>query len=153
MVNRYLNDLLEVFSNSQGVKDNPLIYSFNNVIPADNSEELLYGITVIQPGDINGEYYMTKGHTHQNTCAEVYFGLTGTGIVLCEKDDEVQEYEISPDVLVYCQPGYAHRVINTSNEPLRFLCVCRADAGHNYEVVFNKKFYEKKVQKDEVQSG
>ena len=60
MVNRHLNDLLEVFSNSQDVKDNPLIYSFDNVIPADNSEELLYGITVIQPGDINGEFYAVQ---------------------------------------------------------------------------------------------
>lgn len=145
MVNRYLSDMQNIFSNPQDVKDNPLIYSFDNCIPANNAEELLYGITVIQPGDIHGEYYMTKGHTHQNPCAEVYFGLTGKGIVLCEKDGEVQEFEISPNVLVYCQPNYAHRVINNSNEPLRFLCVCRADAGHNYDVVFNKKYEEEKV--------
>lgn len=145
MIERHLSDLVDIFSNPKGVEGNPLIYSFDNVIPANNAEELLYGITAIQPGDINGEYYMTKGHTHQNSCAEVYFGLTGSGIVLCEKDGEVQEHEISPNVLVYCQPGYAHRVINNSNEVLRFLCVCRADAGHDYNVVFNKNFYEKKV--------
>ena len=125
---RYLNDMLSVFNNTTNITDNPLIYSFDNIIPYSNEEELLYGKTIIQPGNINDEFYMTKGHIHNIPCAEVYYGIKGNGIVLCQKEDQMKEFELCADKVVYCEPEWAHRVINTSHEPLEFLCVCKANA-------------------------
>ena len=61
-MDRRFNDLKDMFLNSDGIESNPLIYEFNNMAPSDSSEELLYGVTILYPGTINGEYYMTKGH-------------------------------------------------------------------------------------------
>lgn len=141
-MDRYLSDLKEQFLNTDGVKGNPLIYSFNNTVPRDNDQELLYGETVLYPGTINGEYFMTKGHTHQVPCAEVYYGLEGEAIVLCEFGGKWYERKLTPGVVVYCEPGYAHRVINKSDKKCRFLCVCRADAGHDYDVKFSKRYFQ-----------
>lgn len=143
-MNRNFNDLKDIFLNSDGIEDNPLIYEFNNIIPSDNEEELLYGVTILYPGVINGEYYMTKGHTHKISCAEVYYGLEGEGIVLCEKDGVSQIYKLSAGVTVYCPPGYAHRVINNTEKECKFYCVCRADAGHDYNVEFTQRFMNNK---------
>jgi glucose-6-phosphate isomerase len=34
--------------------------------------------------------------------------------------------------MVYAPPYWAHRSINTGNEPLISLCIYPGDAGHNY---------------------
>lgn len=141
MVNRTLADLKEIFSNTKDVDENITIYSYDNTVPKDANDELLHGVTTIHAGTVNGEYYMTKGHTHVIPSAETYYGLAGSGIVLCEKEDDILEMEIQPGILVYCPPGYAHRVINTSSEDLSFLCVCRADAGHDYSIKFTKRYF------------
>lgn len=137
---RHLSDVKEIFLNTDGVSDNTVIYSFNNIVPHDNSEDLLYGETILYPGQINGEYFMTKGHKHESTCAEVYYGLEGEAIVLCENEDFIYEDILKPGVAVYCKPNYSHRVINKSDAPCRFFCVCRADAGHDYNVTFTKRY-------------
>jgi glucose-6-phosphate isomerase len=139
-MNRNFNDLKDIFLNSNDIEGNPLIYEFDNIVPSDSEEELLYGVTILYPGTINGEYYMTKGHKHQISCAEVYYGLEGSGLVLCEKDGVSQIHELSEGVTVYCPPGYAHRVINNTECTCKFYCVCRADAGHDYNIEFTKRF-------------
>ena len=139
-MNRYFNDLKDIFLNIDGIQDNPLIYEFNNTIPADNGEELLHGTTILYPGNINGEYYMTKGHTHKISCAEVYYGIEGESLVLCEKDGESKIHKLSPGIAVYCPPGYAHRVINNTENVCKFYCICRADAGHDYNIDFTQRF-------------
>jgi glucose-6-phosphate isomerase len=137
---RYFNDLKEIFMNTKGIEDNPLVYEFDNIIPSDSESDLLYGVTTLYAGTINGEYYMTKGHKHKIPCAEVYYGLEGEGIVLCEKDGYSKIYKLSAGTTVYCPSGFAHRVINTTEDKCKFYCVCRADAGHDYDVKFLKRF-------------
>ncbi len=143
-MNRSFNDLKDIFLNIDDIEDNPLIYEFDNIIPSNNEEELLYGITTLYSGTINGEYYMTKGHTHKTPCAEVYYGIEGEAIVLCEKDGDFKTYKLSSGNTVYCPSGYAHRVINNTENKCRFYCVCRADAGHDYNVEFSQRFIKDK---------
>ena len=141
MVNRFLSDMRGLYVDDRG-KEDDLIYSYDNVIPADSATDLLYGITTLYPGDVNGEFYMTKGHKHVTESAEVYFGLEGEGVVLCENGDEVEEYDLYPGAFVYVKPGFAHRVINSGNSICRFVCVCSAIAGHNYDAKFSKRYYK-----------
>lgn len=139
MSERYLVDCAEIYENSQ-FDGNPLIYEFNNIFPEATEAELLYGLTTIYPGTINGEYYMTKGHIHAQNTAELYYGVEGAGLVLQEKDDDCVITNIAPGVMIYVKPGYAHRLINNSDEILRVVCAARADSGHDYSVKFSQRF-------------
>lgn len=141
-MDRYLFNLKDQFLNIDNIDNDPLIYSFNNTIPKANDQELLFGETILYPGSINGEYFMTKGHNHQVPCAEVYYGIEGEAIVLCENSEDSYETKLVPGSVVYCKPGYAHRVINKSDSICRFFCVCRADAGHDYNVKFSKRYFK-----------
>ncbi len=140
-VKRYYHDFNSQFLYSD-LQDNPLIYEFDNVIPDENEQSLLYGITEIQPGSINGEFFMTKGHCHLIPSAEIYFCLEGIGLVYQESSDsEIIETFISPGEIVYCKPGFGHRLVNTGNSILKVLCVCRADAGHDYNFEFSQRYF------------
>jgi glucose-6-phosphate isomerase len=141
-MDRYLSDMKGIFTSADEIKDNPLIYSFNNIIPNNGREDLLYGETILYPGQINGEFFMTKGHKHIVESAEVYYCIEGKALVLCEKEDDSYEILLEPGIAAYCKPGYAHRVINNSNSICKFFCVCRADAGHDYNVTFKKKYFK-----------
>lgn len=140
---RYLNDL-NCFLNKENC-ENKIIYTYDNIIPEENENNLLYGITTIYNGDINGEFYMTKGHKHLKDTSEVYFCLEGEGIIL-EKDEEGKEYThyIEKNKIFYIKPKNAHRAINTGTIPLKLLCVCRADSGHDYNINFNNRFFNTK---------
>ena len=81
---------------------------------------------------------MTKGHIHSIPSAEIYYGITGSGLVLQENETESLTIPIEEGVIVYCKPNYAHRLINTGNNELKVLCVCRADADHNYSWQFKR---------------
>ena len=137
---RKLSDMKDMFLNANGVQDDTLIYSYDNIIPSDTCEDLLHGITTLYPGNINGEYFMTKGHKHINNRAEVYYGLEGTCKVLCESENDTYVTTLTKGEVVYVKPGYAHRVINTSEEICKFFCVCTGDAGHDYNVTFKTRF-------------
>lgn len=139
MSERYLADCAGIYENPQ-IDENPLIYEFNNISPEATEAELFYGLTTIYPGTVNGEYYMTKGHAHTQNTAELYYGVDGTGLVLQEKENDCVITNIAPGVMVYIKPGYAHRLINNSNEILRVICAARADSGHDYTVKFSQRF-------------
>lgn len=136
---RFLSDYKEVYENPI-VDGNPLIYEIINIFPKHDNSELFYGLTTIYPGDVNGEYYMTKGHRHNEDTAELYYGVEGSGIVVQEKENDCIISDIAPGVMIYCQKGYAHRLINNSNEVLKVVCATRADSGHNYNVNFISRF-------------
>jgi glucose-6-phosphate isomerase, archaeal len=95
--------------------------------------ELFVCTTILQPGRVGDEYFMTKGHFHQRRDrGEVYYGLSGRGSVLMMKDDRVESVPIGPREVAYVPPFWAHRTVNTGDEPLVFLAVYPGDAGHDY---------------------
>ncbi len=97
--------------------------------------DLVYGTTVIQPGLVGEEYFMTRGHYHVDPgAAELYFGLSGRGLILMQNAQAAREVAIGPRETVYIPPGYAHRTVNTSlAEPLVFLVCYGVRAGHDYD--------------------
>jgi glucose-6-phosphate isomerase len=105
--------------------------------------ELAYGTTILYPGKVGDEYFMTKGHFHAKiNTAEIYYCIKGKGYLLMENlegDTEIQE--MTPGVSVYVPPSFAHRSINISmDEPLISFFAFRADAGHDYKTIESKGF-------------
>lgn len=136
---RYYQDMKSLYEINEYV-DNPLIYKYCNINEGKSSEELLYGVTKIYPGTIENEFFMTKGHLHKANTAEIYYCLEGNGLILQENGIFTPTLtKISTGKLFYCLSGYAHRVINNSDNILILLCVTRADAGHNYDFNFTTR--------------
>ena len=147
MKGMYADDLAYEQLLSEG---DPLLYEFYELeLPAE-SGELLFGTSIVNPGKVGNEYYMTKGHFHTILeTAEVYYCLSGEGILLMENpegDWDIQE--MKPGSAVYVPPRYAHRSINTGNVPLVMFFVFRADAGHDYGTIETKGYRKLVVEQD-----
>lgn len=120
----------------------PIIYETYEAAIPEAAGHLMYGITVLYPGRIGAEYYLTKGHFHvQRQTAEVYYGLEGQGfLVMQEESGECQAVPIEAGQVVYVPPGWAHRSVNTGATRLVMLYVFPADAGHDYQAVQEQGF-------------
>ncbi len=108
---------------------------------------LMYCISTLQPGRVGDEYFMTKGHYH--TCietAETYLTLRGNGYMMMKTAEGRVCWEpMCRGRMVYVPPYWAHRSINTADEPLVSFCVYPGNAGHNYGDIasegFSKRVY------------
>jgi glucose-6-phosphate isomerase len=120
-----------------------VVYEFYDLGMPEDPGELAYGTTILYPGKVGDEYFMTKGHFHAKiNTAEIYYCIKGKGYLLMENlegDTEIQE--MTPGVSVYVPPSFAHRSINISmDEPLISFFAFRADAGHDYKTIESKGF-------------
>ena len=75
--------------------------------------ELLHGISIVHPGKVGDEYYMTKGHFHTVLdTAEVYYCLKGDGAMVMETPEgEWSVEELHPGRVLYVPPRWAHRSV------------------------------------------
>jgi glucose-6-phosphate isomerase len=147
-VERRLSDLRGIFADGEAyeralAEDNPVVYRVAVIEPAQGDGALHYGIGSIMPGRVGDEYYMTKGHLHAwRPASEFYIGLRGKGLMLLEDEEsgETRLLPLEPNDAVYV-PGYtAHRTINTGNEPLTYLGIYPANAGHDYSTIAERNF-------------
>ena len=129
---------------------NPVVYETYEAPVPEAAGHLMHGVTVIQPGKVGSEYYMTKGHYHVlRHTGEVYFGLQGEGYLVME--DEQGRFRAAPvqaGTVVYVPPGWAHRSVNTGTIPLVMLYAFPADAGHDYATIQDKGFSHIVVERD-----
>jgi glucose-6-phosphate isomerase, archaeal len=113
---------------------------------------LMYCISMLHPGKVGDEYFMTKGHYHHIvSTAEIYLCLRGAGYMLMKTaDGQCKAEPMSRGKMVYVPPCWAHRSINTGREPLVSFCVYPAEAGHNYGDIaqegFPRRIFERKGQ-------
>ena len=124
-------------------KEDQLVYKVTSKEPNQGDGQLHYGMGCLMPGRVGNEYFLTKGHFHSyRPAAEIYIGLSGEGQMLLE-DESTGAYKLVPfkkDSIVYV-PGYtAHRTINTGHEPLTYIGVYPANAGHDYGVIAERNF-------------
>jgi len=123
------------------VDGDPLIYSVYQYDVPEFAGELVVCTTVLEPGKVGDEFFMTKGHYHaQRDRAEIYYGLNGDGLLVLAKDDESETVPISPGTVAYVPPYWAHRTVNTSAETFTFLAVYPGDAGHDYGTIETEGF-------------
>lgn len=128
-----------------------LIYQVTSVEPADGDGQLHYGLGMLMPGKVGAEYFMTKGHLHAwRDAAEVYIGLRGEGVMLLEdeRNGETQCLPLRPNSVVYV-PGFAaHRTVNVGYEPLVYVGIYPAAAGHDYGAIAARNFANVLVERD-----
>jgi Thermophilic glucose-6-phosphate isomerase and related metalloenzymes len=113
-------------------EDPEIYHSYEAPVPHEEGH-LVFLTTVIHPGRIGDEYYMTKGHHHVRDTAEVYLGLAGHGwMAMQTRDGQFVRQELGAGIAVYVPPGWAHRTINDGDEDLVFFASYFGDAGHDY---------------------
>ena len=114
-------------------QDPPHYETFECPVPEERGQ-VKYCISKLYPGTVGDECFMTKGHYHAvPATGEVYLCLRGRGLMMMKTaDGQCRWEELTPGRLVYAPPYWAHRSINTGDEPLISLCLYPGDAGHNY---------------------
>lgn len=152
---RYLSDMVGMFADEDALKEkitanDDVIYEFHTLPVPEHAGDLAFGSSIVYPGKIGNEYYMTKGHFHTILAtSEIYYCMNGQGIMLCESPEgDVQGFDLIPGTVVYVPKRYAHRSINTGNTPLHTFFVFRADAGHDYGTIEDKGFRKLYVELD-----
>ncbi len=147
-IERRLSDLRGYFADERAyaaalAQGDPLLYTVTAVEPAEGDGALHYAIGRLEPGRIGDEYYMTKGHYHAwRPAAEVYIGLNGVGAMLLEGEGS-QESRLVPleaNCIIYVPGHTAHRTINTGDDPLTYLGIYPATAGHDYGTIATRNF-------------
>ncbi len=128
----------------------PLLYEFYELEMPAESGVLQFGTTILYPGKVGGEYFMTKGHFHMILdTSEVYYCLSGHGMMMMETPEgEVDCKEVGPGQALYVPGRWAHRSINTGTEPLVMFFVYRSDAGHDYGTIEEKGYRKIVVEQD-----
>ncbi len=154
LVSRFLADLSGVFADQAAYalaarKGNPLLYTVSAIESAQGDGQLHYALGKLMPGKIGAEYYLTKGHYHAwRPAAEVYLGLSGTGVMLLETaTGETQLLTLEPETVVYVPEDTAHRTINTGSAPLLYLGIYPATAGHDYAAIGTSNFRHVVIEK------
>jgi glucose-6-phosphate isomerase len=127
--------------------EDKVLYQVFEVKRPEVAGELLHGISIVHPGKVGDEYYMTKGHFHTVLdTAEVYYCLRGHGYMVMETPEGDWAVEpLQPNVVLYVPPRWAHRSVNTSpTEDLVTFFVYPGNAGHDYGSI-EKQGYRKLV--------
>jgi glucose-6-phosphate isomerase len=123
----------------------PLHYEvFEKPVPEEEGH-VMYCISKLQPGLVGDEYFMTKGHYHTVAhTAELYLCLRGEGYMLMKTPDgQFVAERFVPGRMVYSPPYWAHRSVNTGEEPLISFCAYPANAGHNYGDIEQEGFIKR----------
>jgi glucose-6-phosphate isomerase len=134
---RRMSDLEGLFRDAgawrQAVADgNPVVYSVVSSPVPEKDRELPQSITTIEAGTTAGEFWMTKGHQHPNHQGEIYLGISGSGGLLMFDGTDTRWLDMEPGTIGYIPPGWAHRSVNSGDEPYSFLAVYPGGAGHDY---------------------
>jgi glucose-6-phosphate isomerase len=109
-------------------------------------------VTKIPPGKVGDEYFMTKGHFHEDDLAgEIYFGLKGKGLLILQsKDGQTEELELTPGVSISIPPKWAHRSVNVGGGDFVFLAAYPVSAGHDYGSIEKKGFVKRVIEIDGI---
>ncbi len=124
-------------------KEDSVLYEVYELKRPEVAGELLHGISIVHPGKVGDEYYMTKGHFHTVLeTAEIYECLKGEGVMVMETPEgEWAVEELRPGKILYVPPRWAHRSVNTgSGEDLVTFFVYPGNAGHDYGTIETQGF-------------
>jgi glucose-6-phosphate isomerase, archaeal len=111
-------------------------------VPEGTEGGLFWGTTIIQAGDVGGEYFMTKGHVHAKADRmESYFTYAGSGLLLMMDADRTCWAEEMLPGSTHLIPGHtAHRTINVGDDVFSFGACWPSDAGHDYDAIARNGF-------------
>lgn len=131
--------------------EDALLYEVYEIRRPEVAGELLHGLSIVHPGKVGDEYYMTKGHFHTVLeTAEVYYCLKGQGLMVMETPEGEWAVEpLRPHTVLYVPPRWAHRSVNTSlSEDLVTFFVYPGHAGHDYRTIETQGFRKLVVERN-----
>lgn len=151
----HLSDLKGVFADEPAwrrlVADaDPLVYEVYLVEPVSASGwDMSYGTTILHPGQVGDEYFLTRGHLHEpNDRPELAYVMCGEGVMLLADiavggtgEAITEKMPLSPGLVAYADGRYAHRTVNTGSTDLVFFSVWPSDTGHDYDTVARHGFW------------
>ncbi|HOV07461.1 MAG TPA: glucose-6-phosphate isomerase family protein [Anaerolineaceae bacterium] len=120
-----------------------LVYEVYEIKRPEVAGEILMGISIVHPGKVGREYFMTKGHFHTVIdTAEVYYCLRGEGFMVMETPEGDTAVEpLSPGKVLYVPPRWAHRSVCTGRqEDLVTFFAYPGNAGHDYGTIEKQGF-------------
>lgn len=148
IIERHLSSLKGQFLDSAAFDEklaqgDEKLYEVYELLVPTEAGELLHGISILHPGKVGDEFYMTKGHFHQVLeTGEVYVCQRGRGLMVMETpegDWDVQE--LVAGRVLYVPPRWAHRSVNISpDEDLITFFIYPGNAGHNYHTIEQQGF-------------
>lgn len=123
---RELAGLKTVLKDQESLGPDPAYWVFGDI-----SKEEWANLTIIAPGNYNGEYPKTFGHYHpENASTETYYLISGEGILQMQKKhlengervpeivDEVYLIKAKPGDKIVITPEFGHSWSNTGTKPL-----------------------------------
>lgn len=149
---RRLREIAEIFATPPLIEDDSIVYETYGC-PADveGDAQMLYATTVLYPGLVGDEYFMTRGHFHERQDrGEFMLTLAGEGaLILMDRAGNTILEALSPGTTVHIEGTHAHRVANTGTEPLVFIVTWMSDCGHDYESI-RKHGFSRRLMKREI---
>lgn len=124
-------------------QEDTVLYEVYEIRRPEVTGELLSGMSIVHPGKVGDEYFMTKGHFHAVVeTAELYHCLRGEGMMVMETPEgEWSVMELRPGRVLYVPPRWAHRSVNTTpSEDLITFFVYPANAAHDYGTIERRGF-------------
>jgi glucose-6-phosphate isomerase len=114
-----------------------LVYRVEEHRNAEGAGALIIGTSTLQPGRYGDEFAVTRGHLHARADrAELYYCLSGTGVMLLETlDGRSEALPLHPGEAVHVPGHWVHRSVNVGDEPFVTLFCYGADAGQDYELI------------------
>ena len=155
-IERYLSKMRGQYLDTEAfetqVEQNDLkLYDVYELRRPEIEGEILHGISILHPGKIGDEYFMTKGHFHSVLeTGEVYHCLKGHGYMVMETPEgDWAVEELYPGKVLYVLPRWAHRSVNIHpTEDFITLFAYPGNAGHDYGSIEAQGFRKLIVERD-----
>lgn len=124
-----------------------VVYEVTDYKPSERAGDVITGVTRMVPGHVGGEFFMTRGHIHRVADRpEMYFCLSGTGVMLMESPDgETRSVEMPKHTACYVPPYWIHRSVNVDAVDLVMLFCYPADSGQDYDIIARSKGMRQRV--------
>ena len=139
-----LGDMAGVYRDESGYREavaergpDFLVYRVEEHRNVDGEGALIIGTSTLQPGRYGEEFAVTRGHLHAKADrAELYYCLSGTGVMLLETlDGRSEALQLHPGEAVHVPGHWVHRSVNVGEEPFVTLFCYGADAGQDYALI------------------
>jgi glucose-6-phosphate isomerase len=75
-------------------------------------------MSILEPGRVADEFFMTRGHLHEiSDRSELYIGLSGQGVMVLETvAGDSQVVAVEPGEAVYVPGNRVHRSVNVGTD-------------------------------------
>jgi glucose-6-phosphate isomerase len=110
--------------------------------PAGTPGSICCATTTLMAGDVAGEYFMTRGHFHQDPDGpEMTICVSGDGwLVLMDEHRQPRVERMTAGSVHHVGLRTAHRAVNVGTDPLVFVSFWASEIGHDYATIAERGF-------------